>query len=113
MADCKANLLSFLDRRAFAPILEADPAQYAGSDRELLLELQSRVRLAYNRYHDSQLATAEAIYAQFLEDLCAAEQRNLQRTLDRLRLPALPDIKGEFLGLCERLGVSKPSPTRT
>ena len=113
MADHKADLLSFLDRRAFTPILEADPAEYPEQDRQLLLDLQSRARLGRDRYYSSDISTAEQICAQFLHDLCTAEQRNLDRTLDRLRLPALPEIKGEFLALCERLGVPRPQSTRT
>jgi hypothetical protein len=108
MADHKADLLSFLDRRAFAPVLEADPANYSEQDRTLLLDLQCRARIGRDRYYNSEFNSAEEICAQFLRDITAAEQRDLNRTLDRLRLPALPDVKGEFLALCERLGVPKP-----
>jgi hypothetical protein len=112
MANHKADLLSFLDRRAFCPILESDPANYSEDDRAVLLDLQSRVRLARERYHSSEVGSAEDVCAQFLHDLMTAEQRNLGRTLERLRLPSLPDLKGEFLGLCERLGMCKPRSSR-
>ncbi|XYI02652.1 hypothetical protein ACMHYB_24015 [Sorangium sp. So ce1128] len=98
-------LIQFLDRRAFEPVLRASSGDYASdADRELLEDVQRRTATEQKRYRESY-QTGEEVRTNFLRDLSSEPARKVHAELRRLRLPALPELKDEFLTLCDELGV--------
>jgi hypothetical protein len=101
----REELLRFLDRRAFKPVLRASPDDYASdADKELLEDMKRRTETEQERYHH-RYKTAEEVRTNFLRDLSSEPAQRVHAELRRLSLPALPELKDEFLKLCDELGV--------
>lgn len=97
-------MLKFLDREAFDPVLDASPEDYSGDDRQALEEMKRKTEQEKRRYHEDY-SSAHDIRVNFMRDLSSEPAQRVHRTLERLRLPALPHMKDEFLRLCDELGV--------
>jgi hypothetical protein len=107
MAYSKKELLHFLESKAFDPILNTKPDRYSHSDREALEHVQRATQAEKERYQS--YSTAEEVRQRLLEDVSSSAAEKVNRELDRLKLPKLPDLKDEFLELCQRLGVGPKS----
>lgn len=96
-------LLRLLDDRVFRPALGKGRGEYISERQQDDLDLlKNEVRRQRDLFHDP-LHSAATIRAQFLE-MAGNEARTAE--LDRrLGLPHLASIRGEFLMLCEELGV--------
>ena len=95
----KEKLLRFLERRAWNPILKAPAKQ--GDDR--LERVQRKTEDQRERYRS--YSSAGEVLKRFKEDLHSRAAANTNTDLKALKLPAQPDIAGEFFALAERLHV--------
>ncbi len=103
----RQELLSFLDRKAFDPVLKASPDRYQGeADRRALEHVKRSTKSEKKRYHENY-GNAEEIRKRFLDDLDSEAAKKVDSELRRLDLPCLPELKDEFLQLCDSLGVGK------
>jgi hypothetical protein len=103
----REELLQFLDRRTFRPILRASPDDYPSeADKKRLEDLQRRTEAERKRYRDDY-KTAEEVRTNFLRDLDAEPAGKVHAELNKLRLLALFDIEDEFLELCDKLRVGR------
>lgn len=93
----KSELIRFLDRRVFDPILHVRPNKYSEVERRDLEDVQKRTRTEQERYH--HYPSAEKIREMYLGDLSSENARPVNSKLKKLKLPILADVKEEFLKL--------------
>jgi hypothetical protein len=91
----KQELIHFLERKVFNPILQAKADDYSGDDRERLEHVQKSTESEKERYH--HYGNAEEVVLNFKRDLHSEAAKKINAELSRLKLPRLPDIKDEFL----------------
>lgn len=99
------ELLRFLDRKVFDPILKASPDDY-GNDRlkRELDDVKWSTESEKRRFHESYRSASE-VKDNFVADLDSKTAKRIDKELDDLDLPSLPKFKQEFLDLCERIHV--------
>ena len=93
----KNELVSFLDRRVFDPILRASPDQYGAADRQKLQDVQESTRSEKERFRHYR--SADDVKNNYLSDLNSSTAKRINKELEDLGLPRLPDVKDEFLKL--------------
>jgi hypothetical protein len=105
MADksAKEKLVDFLDRRAFQPVLKADPEDLSEGKRDKLRHAQRATEDARDRYHHYE--SAEKVYQMYRDDLSSEAAEKVHRELRDLDLPTLHDIRDEFERLADEVGV--------
>ena len=91
----KSELVAFLDRRVFEPILRAP--KRTGHEGEELQDVQRRTRDEQARFHG--YPTAEKVVEMFKDDLHSEKARPVNARLKRLHLPVLADVREEFIKL--------------
>jgi len=102
--DAKQELVDFLERRAFRPILETRPDDYdSDADRRRLAEVQRATRSEIHRYR-SEYTSARDVIDNYKDDLTSEPARKIDRELDQLGLPTLRDVEPEFRRKVEELG---------
>jgi hypothetical protein len=104
--NAREKLIQFLDERAFDPILRARPDRYSGSDRDMLTHVKGATERTKQRYHHDY-TDAEEVRDRFRDDLSSSAAQRVQRELERLGLPTLHEIEGDFEDLCRDLGVGR------
>ena len=103
-SDVREKLVRFLDRKAFDPVLRANPSDFKQSDWPKLRHLQQSTQSEKARYHHNY-RSAKEVHDQFHGDLSSSAAKRIHEELKELHLPTLPEIRDQFDGLCERLGV--------
>lgn len=91
----KAELLKYLDRHVFDPILNAKPDQYSDADQRKLQDVQERTRSEKERFH--QYSSAKEITDNYKRDLHSPTAKRVNAELEKLKLPTLPSVEQEFL----------------
>ena len=91
----KQKLLSFLDQQVFDPILKASPDRYRGADRKKLKDVQDRTRSEKDRFH--HYGSAREIVENYKSDLSSSTGKRVNKELEKLKLPTLPSVEGEFM----------------
>ena len=102
--DAKQELISFLERRAFQPVLRARASEYPENKRDELADLQERTRREIERFHNYR--SAEDVVTNFKRDLHSSKAKEIHERLERLNLPTINDVRQEFEELADRLGVT-------
>lgn len=85
-------------------MLNASERDYSESDKKILEEVKSKTCTEKERYHNDY-SSAKQVRDNFISDLHSEAAKSVHAKLKRLELPRLPDIRDEFLELCDRLGV--------
>lgn len=101
--DAKQRLLDVLDRKAFDPVINADPGDYATDEREQLRDVQETTRSTKQSYHE--YGSADKVRQMFRDDLSSDSARKVQRQIGSLGLPTLQDVKDEFERVADEVGV--------
>ena len=101
-AHAKEELLQFLDRKAFNPVLRAKSDDFPETQRERLADVQKKTRRERDRYH--HYGSAGEIVRMFHDDLDSEPAKKVHRSLDALGLPTLNDLRDEFDRLAHKLG---------
>jgi hypothetical protein len=96
--DPKQELVDFLERRVFRPVLDA-----RGDGGGKLDRLQDATQRQLDRYLGCE--SAARVRQEFEDDVGASPERGTQEELRGMELPTLADVKDEFLSLCDRVGV--------
>jgi len=101
----RIELLEFLDRKAFDPILEAFPGMYSSErDRQILGEVQREIRIERDRFHNEFL-TAVEVRNNYLRDVYLERTGKIGRELEDLELPRFTTIERDFLQLCDDMNL--------
>lgn len=103
-SDARAKLVSFLDQKAFEPVLKARAESYPEAQRGKLEHVQRATASERERFYEYE--SAQKVYEMFRDDLSSEPARKINRELRELHLPTLPDVREEFERLAKRLGVS-------
>jgi hypothetical protein len=91
----KQDLLHFLDRRVFNPILHASADDYSNADQKKLKDVQDRTQSEKERFH--KYASAADIVENYKRDLHSSTAKRVNSELEHLKLPTLPSVEDEFL----------------
>lgn len=101
----KDKLVKFLDEKAFEPILKTSAREYDKErEKKMLQHVKRSTRSEKDRY-ENRYRTASEVRSRYLDDLNSKPAQRVNRELKELDLPRLPDIKDQFLRLCDQLGV--------
>ena len=98
----KAELLKFLDSRAFNPILRAKKEDYSESDENALADVQGSTKTEKGRFHGYD--SAQDIRDNHMSGLHSETAKWINKQLRRLELPRLADVKDEFLQIADDRG---------
>ncbi len=105
MADAKKELVDFLERRAFRPVLDKSEDAYASeADRRKLREVKGATRRDLRRYRE-EYSSARQVIDNYKGDLTSDSARAVARELNELDLPTLGDIEPQFRTKVEDLGL--------
>ncbi len=101
----KKELVSFLNRKAFDPVLRASPDDYRTKPEKKMLEDIQRSTASEKDRYEKSYKTAGEVRSRYLDDLSSTAAKKKNSELEKLHLPKLPDLKSDFLKLCDRIGV--------
>lgn len=93
----KDELVAFLDRRVFDPILKAGPSGRSEHEKRELEDVRNRTRTEQERYH--HYPSAQKVVEMYRSDLNSEKARKVNAELKRLNLPILADVEEEFMKL--------------
>lgn len=100
----KKELLNFLDRKAFDPILRKSADEYDSDAKKKKFEhVKKSTEKEKERFHNYN--TAHDIKVNFRRDLNSEPAKKVHSELKYLDLPRLPELQDEFYQLCDELGV--------
>ena len=91
----KQDLLAFLDRRVFDPILHASANTYSEADQKKLKDVQDRTRSEKERFRT--YGSAHEVIENYKRDLHSRTAKRVNSELEHLKLPTLPSVEDEFL----------------
>jgi len=95
----KQELIHFLDRKVFDPILHASPDRYSDADQKKLKDVQDRTKSEKERFRT--YSSAQDVIDNYKSDLHSSTAKRVNAELDKLGLPTLPSVKDEFLKMAE------------
>ena len=102
--DRKKELLDFLDRRAFDPVIRTKENNFSGKNRAAAKHAKTATMKEKDRFH--HYGSAEEVVVNFKRDLHSKAAKRVNKELESLHLPQLSDVQDEFYRLCERLKVA-------
>jgi hypothetical protein len=102
--DQRKQLINFINKKVFDPIINADPSKYDDNDRKKLAEVQDKTKKEQRKF-EKDYKTANEVKENYLSDVSSDSAQKVDRELRHLHLPTLPGHKDEFEDLCHRLGV--------
>lgn len=102
-ADAKRELVEFLIRKAFNPVLHAKPEKLSEAQKKKLDHVRQATESEIDRYRDYR--SAEEVVTNFRRDLHSSAAKKVHAELRSLDLPTLDDIRDEFEAKVHELGV--------
>ena len=93
----KADLLQFLDKHVFHPILNASERDLSERERQDLHDLKKRTEEEKARFHGYD--SAEKVVAMVERELHAETAKPVNARLKDLELPTMGDVREDFLKL--------------
>lgn len=102
--DNRHQLLDFINKKAFDPILKAKPNKFKEEDRGALEDIQRKTENEKKQFEE-EYTTAEEIKKNYLSNVRSKAAAKVNDELEKLGLPTLPEHKDEFMELCSSLGV--------
>jgi DNA-binding transcriptional regulator LsrR (DeoR family) len=105
--DHKSELVDFLVRKAFDPVLKAKPDGRSDADKKVLEHVQEATRSEIARYRG--YGSAQEVVTNFKRDLTSSAAKKVHGELERLKLPTLHDVREEFKEQAQSLGVNASS----
>ncbi|HEY6432672.1 MAG TPA: hypothetical protein VIZ17_11890 [Acetobacteraceae bacterium] len=101
--ETRQKLVDFLERKAFRPVLEAEPGRYPEGKRASLADVQRRTETEIQRFRNYR--SAQEVVTNFRRDLNSDAAQKVHRELKALGLPTVNDVRTEFEELAGSLGV--------
>ncbi len=102
--DAKKELLNFINKKAFDPIIVAKPDKFKEEDRAALEDIQRKTWNEKKQFNE-EYSSAEEIKKNYLSNVRSKAAAKVNDQLEKLGLPTLPQHKDEFMRLCEKLGI--------
>ena len=101
--DVKKQLLDFIDKKAFDPILKTKPEKFKDKDREAIEEVRRKTENEKKNF--AEYGSADEIKKNYLSNVRSKAAAKVNDQLQKLGLPTMPEHKDEFMELCNKLGV--------
>lgn len=101
--DARKELVDFIDKKAFNKILKASPDDYDGKEKETVEEVIKKTKNEQKKFHDYK--SAEEVKKNFMSNVHSKAAKKLNKEIEQLGLPTLPQLKDEFEKLAEKLEV--------
>jgi hypothetical protein len=102
-SDARRELVDFLVRRAFEPVLAARPDNRSEAEQRRLGHVQKATRAEIERFRG--YGSANEVVVNFRRDLDSEPARKVHAELRSLGLPTLDDVRDEFEAKARDLGV--------
>jgi hypothetical protein len=102
--DKQDQLIRFLERRAWRPVLKAPEDEYRDSDQKRLERVKRKTEAQQERYRGYK--SAGQVRQEFEDDLSSQAAKRVNADLRKLELPTQPDVADAFFHLADRLGVA-------
>ena len=99
----KQELVDFVIRRAFDPVLKAKPDGKSDAEKKKLEHVQDATRSEIDRYRG--YGSADELVTNFKRDLHSTAAKKIHHELEQLGLPTINDIRDEFEAKARDLGV--------
>src|SRR5260370_12586852 len=110
MADHKkAELVRFLEERAFKPVLNAKPKGRSEAEQKKLDHVQKATHAEIGRFRN--YGSAQEVVTNFRRDLDSEPAKRIHSELRSLGLPTINDVRDEFERRGQELGVTRCSST--
>jgi hypothetical protein len=101
----REELLDFLDSRAFDPVLKTSPDRYNDEElRSKFEDVRRSTESEKHRFHENY-RTPSDVKNNYLSDLTSRTAKKKNAELEQLGLPQLPQLRDEFMDLCNKLGI--------
>ena len=104
--EAKKELLDFLNRKIFDPILTTPEKDFSTEEEQQRFE-EVKKSIEEEKQRFQNLDTAEDVKNHFEENMASEPAQKAYSILKQLGLPRLPQFKSEFYELCDKLGVKK------
>jgi len=101
--DVKKQLLDFINKKAFDPILNAKADKFKGKDREDFEDVRRKTESEKKNFEE--YGSADEIKKNYLSNVRSKAAAKVNDQLEKLGLPTMPGHKDEFMELCNKLGV--------
>jgi len=102
--NARKELINFIDKHAFDVIIHTSPDKFDGKDREKFEDIRRKTKNEQRKFHEDYTSAA-AVKQNFLQNVRSRPAQKLDRELEHLGLPTLPQLKDDFQELCRKLGV--------
>ena len=102
--DAKRELVDFLIKKAFDPVIHAKPDGRSEAEKKKLDHVREATRAEIDRYRN--YGSAEEVVTNFKRDLHSSAAKKVHNELKSLHLPTLDDIRDEFEEKARELGVN-------
>ena len=102
--DKRKELLDFIDKNAFDPILKAKSHKLSEEDKHKLEDIQRKTENEKKQFHE-EYRTADEVKKNYLSDVRSKAAAKVNKELEHLNLPTLPGLKDKFMELCKKLDV--------
>jgi hypothetical protein len=107
----KQQLLGFLSKRVWDPVIKAKLSRYEEADEKLLRTVQEKTKTQKARYQSYK--SAGELRQEFQDDLRSAAAKKVNSGLKKLDLPIQADVADEFFELADKLGVEPERKQRS
>jgi hypothetical protein len=101
--DARKELIDFIDKKAFDKILKTSPDDYEGKNKEAAEEVIKKTKAEQKKFHGYK--SAEEVKKNFLENVHSKPAKKLNKEIEHLGLPTLPQLKEDFEKLADKLEV--------
>ena len=102
--DKRKELIKFIDKKAFDVILKTSAEKYKGKEREIFEGILKKTENEKRKFHEVY-KTAKDVKKNFLDNVHSKPALKLDRDLEHLGLPTLPQLKDEFMEVCRKLEI--------
>ena len=102
--DKRRQLLDFINKNVFDPVINASLDKYDEKDRGKLEDIQRKTKNEKKQFEDDY-TTAEKVKKGYLSDVRSKAAEKVNDELEHLKLPTLPGFKDKFMELCKKLEV--------
>jgi len=99
----REQLIKFLDKNAFDPILNLSEDKFSSvAEKAKFRDVKRNTQSEKNRFHNNY-PTAQDVKQNYLSDLHSRTADKKNSELKELGLPRLPELREQFLDLCNKL----------
>jgi hypothetical protein len=101
--DAKKELINFINKRLFDPIIKAKPGKFDEKEQQEFDEVKRKTENEKKNFE--AYGSADEIKKNYLSNVRSKAAAKVNDQLKKFDLPTMPEHKDEFMQLCEKLGI--------